>query len=216
MKLNAGYSEGENIITGDIYCRKCNKHYPILKGIPRFVDEEHYSDNFGLEWNIHSRTQYDGYSKRNISYERFFKETKWGKNLKGQLIIEAGSGSGRFTEHALKTNAMVISFDPSAAVLANYNSNGKHENLLIVQACISEMPFRDKIADKLFCFGVLQHTPDPELSFKLLVEKVKVGGEMAADVYKLNFFTIFQTKYWVRPFMKRMNKKKLYKLCHSY
>ena len=216
MNLNVGYSEGENIIAGDMFCKRCSKSYPILNGIPMFIGNTHYSDSFGLEWNIHSRTQYDSYCKKNISYERFFNETKWDKNLTGQLIIEAGSGSGRFTEQALKTNAMVISFDSSSAVIANYNSNGKHENLLIVQTSISEMPFRDKIADKLFCFGVLQHTLQPELSFKLLAEKIKAGGEMVADVYKLNVFTILKSKYWIRPFIKRVNKKKLYKLCHFY
>lgn len=216
LRVEAEYIEGKHIVQGKLVCKKCANHYPIIEGIPRFVSKDNYAESFGLQWNIHNKTQYDHHSKTNASQERFERETGWEKDLNGQLIIEAGCGSGRFTEQVVKTNAMVISFDYSSAVKATYEANKENENLLIVQASIYEMPLKDQIADKLFCFGVLQHTPNPELSFKCLSEKVRPGGRIAADIYKLTILTLFKTKYWIRPLTRQLNKEKLYKFCHAY
>tara|TARA_B100000676_G_C17914223_1_gene751743 strand:- start:66 stop:194 length:129 start_codon:yes stop_codon:yes gene_type:complete len=40
--------------------------------------------------------------------------------------------------------------------------------VLIVQGDIYAMPFRQGSADRVFCFGVLQHTPEPQRSFNEL------------------------------------------------
>ncbi|MCA9729842.1 MAG: class I SAM-dependent methyltransferase, partial [Candidatus Eisenbacteria bacterium] len=146
--------------------------------------------------------------------KRFFEETRWEHALPGELILEAGSGSGRFTEQAVSTGAMVISFDYSYAVEANYASNGHHPNLLIVQADIYRMPFRPESFPKVFCFGVLQHTPDPERSLRSLVQVVSPGGNLVVDVYKrrARFKHMLVTKYWVRPLTRKMDPARLYRL----
>jgi SAM-dependent methyltransferase len=185
--------------------------YPIVNYIPRFVPIENYAAGFGFQWNKHKRTQYDDTSHFNNSKDRFVKETKWNTDLRGEFILEAGSGSGRFTAEALKTGAVIVSFDYSSAVEANYLSNGQNENLLIVQASIFEMPFPQSFFDKIFCFGVLQHTPDPEKAFKNLPLYLKSGGQLASDVYVKNLTKwILQPKYWVRPFTKGKDPEKLY------
>lgn len=210
LDLTVNEKSGEKIRSGDLKCKACDAKYPIIDFIPRFVPIENYATNFGIEWNIHSRTQYDNYSAKDISEERFFKETKWSGNLEGEIILEVGSGSGRFTKHAASTKAMIVSLDYSFAVEANYKSNGDKENVFIVQGSIYNMPFRKKYFDKVFCIGVLQHTPDPYKSFMILPEFVKEGGKVVVDVYKKVFSTIINTKYWVRPITKRANPKKLY------
>jgi SAM-dependent methyltransferase len=190
--------------------------YPIVNFIPRFVPLENYASGFGFQWNMHNRTQYDDTSKFNTSAHRFEKETKWGSQLNSEFILEAGSGSGRFTKEALKTGATVISFDYSSAVEANYKSNGHHENVFIVQASIFEIPF-EKNFDKVFCFGVLQHTPDPEGAFLNLPRYLKPGGKLASDVYVKNLTKwVLQPKYWVRPFTKGRNPKMLYSRIVQY
>jgi SAM-dependent methyltransferase len=190
---------------------KSGNRYPIINFVPRFVSPDNYANNFGLEWNKHSRTQYDESSGFNISKERFDKETQWGNSLMNELILEAGSGSGRFTRYAIETGAMVVSFDYSNAVEANYKSNGQNENLLIVQANIFEMPFEKEYFDKVFCFGVIQHTPDPHQAFKFLVQSIKKGGHISSDIYLKSFGKVFLSpKYIIRKFTKHMNPEKLY------
>jgi SAM-dependent methyltransferase len=148
---------------------------------------------------------------------RFFEETGWPRRLDGEVIIEAGSGSGRFTEQALNTGATVLSVDYSRAVEANYRSNGTYDNLLLVQGDLFHMPFPDGLADRLFCFGVLQHTPDPRGALRSLVPHVRPGGEIVADIYPKTFVKyVLGTKYWVRPLTRRLSPRTLYRLTSRY
>ncbi|MEA1928507.1 MAG: methyltransferase domain-containing protein, partial [Candidatus Auribacterota bacterium] len=167
---------GPLIETGTLQCEACETDYPIIRNIPRFVSSDNYARGFGLEWNLHSLTQYDEYAGDNLSETRFFEETGWDRDLRGQIILEAGGGSGRFTQQAASTGAMVISLDLSSAVEANYASNGGRENVLIIQGDLREMPVRDNYFDKLFCLGVIQHTPAPEETFQGLIRYLKPGG----------------------------------------
>ncbi len=184
--------------------------YPIVNYIPRFVSAENYAENFGFQWNHYSRTQYDEQSGSPVSQERFEKETKWPRNLPGETVLEVGCGSGRFTTHALQTGATVASFDFSNAVEANYASNGHCENLLLVQASVYDMPFRSDSFDKAFCLGVLQHTPDPSASFARIVDCLKPGGQIASDCYAKDVIHwLLHPKYWVRPFIKNRDNRKL-------
>ena len=209
--------KNEKIKEGILIEPSSGNEYPIVNFIPRFVPEENYARSFGYQWNIHYRTQYDKQSGYSSSQERFENVSKWGNNLSDELILEVGCGAGRFTEHAVNTNAMVISFDYSNAVEANYRSNGQLDNLLIVQADIYNMPFNKLSFDKAFCFGVLQHTPDPKQSFISIVKYLKPNGCIASDVYhKTLIGWLLQTKYYVRPFTKGKDPDKLYKLVKIY
>lgn len=82
------------------------------------------------------------------------------------------------------TGAMVVSMDYNYTVDANFKSNGKKENVLIVQGDIYSMPFKTNFFDKLFCIGVLQHTPNVEKSFLSLPNYLKPGGSLVVDVYR--------------------------------
>jgi ubiquinone/menaquinone biosynthesis C-methylase UbiE len=178
---------------------------------------ENYASSFGVEWNRHARTQYDSYTGTKISETRFFEETHWPRELHGETILEVGSGSGRFTEQAASTGAMIVSMDYSCAVDANYKSNRHKSNVLIVQGDIYSMPFRANFFDRLFCIGVLQHTPDVEQAFFSLLKYLKPGGNLAVDVYCYRWWIhLLWARYWVRPITRRLEPEALYKLCERY
>jgi SAM-dependent methyltransferase len=205
------------VARGELLEPVSGSRYPIVDFIPRFAPRDNYASNFGLEWNAHDRTQYDETSGYSLSRQRFEKETGWGPDLRGETILEVGCGSGRFTQHALETGALVLSCDYSDAVDANYRSNGRHENLLLVQASLYEMPFKRGSFDKAFCFGVLQHTPDPEKSFRAILEFLKPGGRVASDIYVKSIGRwLLQPKYWVRPFTRGIPPTKLYAAVRKY
>lgn len=211
--------DSDRISSGRLVCSSCRNSFPIINFIPRILPiGENYADNFGYQWNKHWRTQYDSYSGSPISERRYFDETAWGKDLQGQLVLEAGSGSGRFTEQAVKTGAMIVSFDYSSAVEANYRNNGHYKNLLIVQASIYEMPFALASFDKLFCIGVIQHTPDPHRSFQCLDALLKPGGSLVLDAYSILpwWQQILLTKYWVLPITSRIPSDILYRFCERW
>jgi SAM-dependent methyltransferase len=213
LKCVRGYAgtPDDTVIEGLLACTSCKLEYPVIAGVPRFVPRENYASGFGLEWTKHARTQYDSYSGIPASEQRFFGQTNWPRDLTGEVILEIGSGSGRFTEQAARTGATVVSLDYSYAVDANFASNSGRNNVLIVQADVFAMPFRPQSFDRVFCFGVLQHTPSPSRAFAALPSVLKPGGALCADIYKVSFWrTIAQTKYWVRPFTRRMNPDRLY------
>ncbi len=191
------------------------KLFPYKDGAYRIVqNNNNYTENFGYQWNKFVATQIDKSSKLAITQKRFFAETNWDKeDFSGKNILEVGSGAGRFSQIVLDyTKGDLYSIDYSNAVEANFANNGPHERLHLFQASIYEMPFAKAQFDKVFCFGVLQHTPDVEKSVRSLIEMVKPGGEVVVDFYPITgWWTKLSAKYIFRPFTKKMSHEKLYR-----
>lgn len=208
----------DGIKSGALWCSDCEAVFAIARYVPRFAPFENYANSFGFEWLKHARTQYDSYSGVPVSEKRFVEETGWPKKMEGQCILEIGCGSGRFTEQAASTAAIVVAMDYSYAVDSNFASNGRKQNVLIVQADLYSMPFRKAFFDRLFCFGVLQHTPDPKEAFLLMPDHLKPGGEIIIDIYRkyTGLLGLLWTKYWVRPITTRLRPEILYRRCKSY
>lgn len=209
--------QGGRVKEGELSCAACERTFRITGFIPRFIWEGHYTGSFGLQWIRHAKTQLDSVTGLPVSKERFFKATGWRENLKDEVILEVGCGAGRFTEVAADTGAMVVSFDASLAVEANYESNGWRDNLLVVQAVVERMPFPPDYFNRVFCLGVLQHTPDPGRSFLSIASFVKEGGILVVDIYKKTLARqLLYAKYWIRPLTARMNPKTLYSLTQAW
>jgi 2-polyprenyl-3-methyl-5-hydroxy-6-metoxy-1,4-benzoquinol methylase/uncharacterized protein YbaR (Trm112 family) len=204
----------DNIISNNdepiFACVDCKSQYHVINNIPRFITDGDYCHSFGLQWNRHKKTQIDKYTGFHFTRDRLFSVTGWAHNLKGQTLLEAGSGAGRFTEILLETEALVYSFDYSSAVDVNFENNGGANNLILFQADIYHLPLNKQMFDKVLCLGVLQHTPDPKKAFLSLAEFVRPGGKIVIDVYKKTITSILQWKYLLRPLLKRMDKNKLY------
>jgi SAM-dependent methyltransferase len=175
------------------------------------VADEQYAESFGFQWNAFRLTQLDSHTKLPLSQNRLFHATRWPTNMEGQRILEAGSGAGRFTEVLVSTKAQVFSFDLSTAVEANAANNGAAPNLVIFQASIYEIPLPAESFDKVICLGVLQHTPNPERSFRNLVRYLKPGGELAVDIYALRLRGLLRWKYLLRPITKRLSKEQVFR-----
>lgn len=200
----------------DFLCAVCRKEFPVSGSIPRFAVSESYASSFGKQWKTHARCQLDSFNGLGISRERFFRTTGWQGSLAGEMILEAGSGAGRFTEILAGTGAGVFSFDLSSAVEANYENNGNRPNVCIFQADINSLPLAYGSFDKIMCLGMLQHTPDPEKAFLALVPFLKKGGEIVIDIYKKTLCSLLQWKYLLRPFLFFRPHEQLYSLCERW
>jgi ubiquinone/menaquinone biosynthesis C-methylase UbiE len=193
--------------------------FPYINGAYRMTSVDNYTANFGFQWNKFAKTQIDRFQKQSIqSYERFFSVTGWDKeDLTNKNVLEVGSGAGRFTQIVLQhTNANLFSVDYSDAVETNFRNNGPHPRLKLFQASIYELPFEEQQFDKVFCFGVLQHTPDFKRSVEELIRMVKPGGELVVDFYPVKgWYTKVHAKYIFRPFTKRLDHARLLSLIES-
>lgn len=199
-----------------LICNSCGRQFAIVAGLPRFVAPDNYAASFGFQWNLHARTQLDSHTGVAISAERIRIATGWPARLEGEVILEAGSGAGRFTEVLVRTGATVLSFDYSNAVDANARNNGGAANLLLFQGDIFAIPCPAKSLDRVFCLGVLQHTPDPARAFRSLASRVKPGGQLVVDVYAKSWVSVFHWRFLLRPFTKRMDKERLYRLLERW
>ncbi len=206
----AVYEQGE-VKSGVLICITCSTNFPIEDFIPRFVPKENYAANFGLQWNHFERTQLDKYNGTTLSRDRFYRETGWSAtDLKGCLVLEAGCGAGRFTEVCLEAGAEVVTFDLSDSVEACLENHGLRENLHVVQADIYQLPFRKRLFQRIFCLGVLQHTPRPKESFLNLVTYLQNDGHIAIDVYRKGIWDWLLPKHYLRLVTTRISHRMLF------
>jgi SAM-dependent methyltransferase len=159
--------------------------YPIDRGIPRFVSTEGYAASFGLEWNMHGRTQLDSNSGTTISRDRLLQALGHPlEELSGRSVLEPGCGSGRFTEHLLASGASVYAFDLSTSVDASRANFDGNPNLVLAQANVLAPPFPPESFDAIVCLGLLQYTPSAEAAMASLWRMLKPGGRMVVDQYR--------------------------------
>ena len=81
--------------------------YPIINGIPRFISNEGYSRNFGWQWKHWRFVQFneanqgkpmDGYTDNMFASVLGLTEIK----AEGEIWLDIGCGSGRFTDVAIR------------------------------------------------------------------------------------------------------------------
>ena len=103
--------------------------------------------------------------------------------FRGKTILETGCGAGRFTELMLESGAFMFASDLSNAVEANYENCCGYPNYFVCQADLRELPVLPEQFEIVVCIGVIQHTPDPEETIKILYSQVKPGGWLFIDHY---------------------------------
>lgn len=197
--------ETGDIDAGTLACATCDTTYPVTRGIPRFVPAHNYADNFGLQWNAYSKTQLDSHSGQPISHDRFVRFTGWSPDeMRGDCVLDVGCGAGRFAEIAIATGAHVVAVDYSTAIDAARENLRGTGTIDFVQADATALPFAPQTFDRVYCLGVIQHTPDPAKTFASLADQVRPGGRLAVDLYPAHWKNIFFAKYWIRPLTKRL------------
>ena len=196
------------------------KHYSLRNGvyIHQENDSEFYTENFGIQWNEFAKTQLDSFNNSSKSEDRLFGCSGWHpQSLKGKMILEIGSGAGRFTEIFLKHGAYVVSIEPSSAIYANYHYH-KSENLLLIKQRLEDLPLNNSSFDFVFCYGVIQHTPRPEKSYMECIKFVKPDGMCTFDHYPKRLLPspFHHPKYFWRPITTRLSPKLLLKIIRFY
>lgn len=176
------------VLSGALVSAADGRRYPIVNGVPRFVEQEHYAGSFGYEWQTWSRVQFEaenvGRPMAGHTTRMFDAITGLAPDaLRGQLVVEFGCGPGRFLDIVRRRSGVAVGIDMSVAVDAA-RANFVHDpDVLIVQGDVLRPPFRPASFGMGYTFGVLHHTPAPAEGLRALVRVVKPGGLIACSVY---------------------------------
>ena len=202
--VNRDNITGHEISSGALVCRSCKSEFLIRNGIPRFVSaDEDYCKNFGFQWRKWRTLQNDRLSGHTLSSDRFFQDSKWPPNwLNGKIILDAGCGAGRFADVAAENGAIVIAIDLSNSVEICQETTAIHKGRVhCLQASLLNLPLRPQVLDGIYCMGVIQHTPAPDVIIQALPRFLKPGGRLVYNFYEENFWRRLQIiKYLLRLF----------------
>ncbi len=196
-----------------LVCEGCARKYPVVNGVARFVDAQHYAGSFGFQWHLFRRTQLDDETSRR-SESDFRRRTGFEpEDLAGKLVLDVGCGMGRFAEVATRWGAYVVGIDLSLACEVA-EENLRDRSCVFFQADVFKLPFAPESFDFIYSLGVLHHTPDCKAAFQGLPKLLKPGGRIAIWLYsKYNNWYKMSDVY--RNVTRRMPPKLLHKLCYG-
>ena len=187
------------IVTGALRSVPSGKLYPILNGIPRFVEPSTYNSSWDYKWisiDGGKGLNYRILDKNDPAYrihDLFDRNDHGGeafRHAEGRLALDAGCGVGQYTVKLLQEYkpAKVVSLDLTRGVdvfrkimLERYPEYRRR--VLIVQASVFQLPFRDEVFDYALSLGVLHHTGDTRKAIQQVARVVKAGGEINFWVY---------------------------------
>jgi uncharacterized protein YbaR (Trm112 family) len=122
------HSQGE-VKEGTLVCEHCGREYTITNYVPSFVRSEYYTNSFSYQWTSFPEYRYRLGAERGL--ERFHVSPS---ELCGKRILDAGCGSGRFSEFFSRCAADVYAFDLSNSVDEVIELCGLRPNIYILQA----------------------------------------------------------------------------------
>lgn len=91
-------------------------------------------------------------------------------------ILDAGCGTGRFILDLAKSGYLVLGLDLSPYMLAMARKKliGKQFNYNLIQASVSNLPFKDGTLDFIYCIRVMNQLPTKEFALSALIEFCRV------------------------------------------
>ncbi len=187
LELEIEASNAEGMITRGKLITPNGTIYPIINGVPRFVSEEYYASSFGFEWHRWPRVQFESENvnspMQGHTLNMWRRITEAPLDMSGKMIVEFGSGPGRFLDIVRRNGGQAVGIDLSLAVDVARQNFASDPDVLVVQGDITEPPFRDEVFDGGYSIGVLHHTPNPITGLKALAKTIKSHGWVACSVY---------------------------------
>jgi SAM-dependent methyltransferase len=186
LELSAAEQEGDEITSGTLDCRGCEREWSILRGIPRFIEgisdeadlRKVYADSFGHQW-----TTYDWL--RDEDEEEFFTITDLSpEDLSGKTVFDAGCGGGRLARIVAPRCRECVGLDYSIAVEKAYELWRGVENAHFIQCDINNHTLKPETFDLVYSHGVLHHTPDTKRSFDNIPALVKSDGVLYVALFR--------------------------------
>src|SRR5688500_12183773 len=107
LLADAGRYEEKEIIEGVLSCKKCEREYKVVRGVPRFADlgkveqeKVETARNFGWQWT-HFTQEDERYAEQLLGWLQPVKP----EFFRDKIVLEGGCGKGRHTKLAAEWGA---------------------------------------------------------------------------------------------------------------
>lgn len=171
------------MITGQLDCSGGHR-FPILRGVPRFVDADQYADSFSKQ-RLYVRRHFKHYRSDRSGDTRFTPSTGIPLDkVNTGLMLEVGCGYGRYLDVVQRHGGEIVGVDLSThSVDLAYEFVGDKPGVHIVQCDLFKLSFKQQVFSTVFSLGVLHHTPCTEAAFKAIVPYAAPNGRISIWVY---------------------------------
>ena len=242
LSLQAVFRECDGHIMDGLLCTEAGCRYPIIRGVPVFVDNvgelyggwiEEHREALGEvphDWSegayeAGTRKVQDSFGYEWSRYHRVIPD--YDQNYvhqtgiddafyEGKSILDAGCGYGRHVSYiSAIEHTTVVGIDLSEAVFIAFEKLKDRDNVVLAQGNLYQPPVRRAHFDFVYSWGVLHHTPSVEEGFRAIVGAVAPSGQISFGAYRnwSALGTAFQRV--LRSITCRMPKDVLYYLCYS-
>jgi 2-polyprenyl-3-methyl-5-hydroxy-6-metoxy-1,4-benzoquinol methylase len=199
-------------------CPSCKHRFPIVRGIPRLLDEvpddsRQVQQVFDFEHRRFRDSWYTRFEPRLV--DQFLEDCRLPREFfEGKRALDAGCGSGRWSYALAELGTELVAFDlTEGGIEAAAEQLSERPNVSICQANLFEPPFGPESFDFVMSWGVLHHTPDTHRAFRQLVLLVKPGGTFYVMVYERHSPMMFFFTDILRRFMRRLSDEQRYRAC---
>jgi len=133
-------------------------------------DKMYFYDKFASEFDA-KMNMYDTNKRMRIIFSQMLKN----ENLVGKELLDAGSGTGWFSQKACERGANVTSLDVGDNILQEVR---KKCNSRLVKGDICSTEFDNCIFDYIICTEVIEHTQNPRKVVEEMHRILKKGGSL--------------------------------------
>jgi SAM-dependent methyltransferase len=184
LSLTVSEERAGEVESGRLRCNSGCASYPIVRGVPRFVDADRYAGSFSRQ-REYVRRHFDQYRADRSGDRLFLPTTGFDADaLKQGLTLEVGCGYGRFVDVVQRLGGTIIGVDLSThSIDLAREFVGSRPGVHLVQCDLFSLPFRRETFDHLFSIGVLHHTPDTRQAFEAIVPYGRPSSRIAIWTY---------------------------------
>lgn len=131
----------------------------------------------------------------------------------GKRLLEVGHGVGSdlltFAENGALVSGIDLTPEHHRLAKKNFELHGVTADLRLGDA--AALPWADESQDVVYCFGVLHHTPDPDVCVREVLRVLKPGGLFVIGVYR--FWSAFHL--WTKVVVNGLLMRQLFRLGYS-
>jgi SAM-dependent methyltransferase len=203
-----------------LICTKCNKLYPIYKGIPDFICDELksnlkkilpivkfmdlvapiYETKFWQQLNL----KLAGAQNSSLKSLAIFHS----KSLNGVIgnVIDIACGPATYGRRIASPSRCIYGVDISMGILQKgkkYITKEKIGGVRLAHARVEELPFENAVFDGAICSGSLHLFPDTVLSLREIGRTMKKGAPLSVQTFIAGdtiVNKVLKKKNWVHNF----------------